>query len=169
MGSPYLGCREVIYRWSDATSCPSGEARRALGRVLTQIGVKERYIPDAQLALSEFVANAAQHACGPYEVRIAASGQRRVCEVADGDVKASQLPLSHQTVCSPPRDTGVAGEVTGELNLVEERGRGLQIVDCLTGGAWGFYASAATKVAWFVIPGNGDDFPSGYGPHGPEL
>ncbi|WP_247698124.1 ATP-binding protein [Streptomyces sp. RK75] len=73
----------VVYRWTKGTRLPTAGARLALGEALAGLGVEEGTREDAQLALSELVANAAEHACGPYEVRLQRILSEWVCEVED--------------------------------------------------------------------------------------
>lgn len=144
----------VIYRWTEETANPVAGARALLGEVLTAVGVEGEAREDAQLALSELVANAAEHAQGPYEVRLRMTTEAWVCEVADGDARLPRLPESPSSVGCDPEVAGSGGRgEESSLDLLEERGRGLQIVDYLTRGAWGVRVVRAEKVVWFAIPG----------------
>ncbi|MGW9024606.1 ATP-binding protein [Streptomyces sp. NPDC055722] len=60
----------LVYRWTDHTLNPTGEVRAVLRRVLKDLGLSGNVIGDGALAVSELVANAHEHACGPYEVRL---------------------------------------------------------------------------------------------------
>ncbi|AXK35861.1 ATP-binding protein [Streptomyces armeniacus] len=144
----------VIYRWGEETANPTAGARAALSDALTAAGVEGEAREDAQLALSELVANAAEHAQGPYEVRLRMTAETWVCEVADGDTRLPRLSAGPPSVPFHPEKAGFGGGVEEcLLGLLEERGRGLRIVDYLTRGAWGFRVSEAAKVVWFAIPG----------------
>ncbi|MEU6876918.1 ATP-binding protein [Streptomyces sp. NPDC046712] len=54
-----------MYRWTDHTLNPTGEARAVLRRVLKDLGLAGDVISDGVLAVSELVANAHEHARGP--------------------------------------------------------------------------------------------------------
>ena len=69
-GESCAGRGIVIYRWTAVTRCPTVAARAALRVALDGLGVCGEPCEDAELALSELVANAAEHARGPYEVRV---------------------------------------------------------------------------------------------------
>lgn len=141
----------VVYRWTKGTRLPTAGARLALGEALAGLGVEEETREDAQLALSELVANAAEHACGPYEVRLQRILSEWVCEVEDGDPRLPQLPRFPPDPLFPPEEESRGGGLDSLLSLLEERGRGLQVVHQLTGGNWGFCRTGDTKVAWFVV------------------
>ncbi|MFI8850969.1 ATP-binding protein [Streptomyces sp. NPDC053499] len=141
----------VVYRWTDDTRLPTAEARLALGEALADLGVAEEVREDAQLVLSELVANAAEHACGPYEVRLQRILSEWVCEVADGDPELPQLPQFPPDLLLAPDEEKRGGGLDSLLSLLGERGRGLQIVHQLSGGEWGFCRTGKTKVAWFVV------------------
>ncbi|MEU5839378.1 ATP-binding protein [Streptomyces diacarni] len=145
------GCGFVVYRWTENTRLPTAGARRALDEALTRLGVEEEVREDAQLALSELVANAAEHARGPYEVRLQRVLSGWVCEVGDGDPQLPELPQLPPSPLFPPEEEGCGGGLDALLSVLEERGRGLQVVHQLTGGGWGFYRAGSTKVAWFVV------------------
>lgn len=143
----------VIYQWNDGTSAPAAGARAALGEALAEIGVRGEAREDAQLALSELVSNAAEHACGPYEVRLRAAAAEWICEVEDGDVHVPQLPERQAAAPFQAQVQNRGRGLEALLDMLGERGRGLQIVDHLTCGLWGFRRSKAAKVAWFAVPG----------------
>lgn len=143
----------VIYRWDEQTATPTAEARRAFSEALAALGIEDEALDDAQLALSELVANADQHACGPYEVRLRATAHMWVCEVADGDACVLPLPARLADVSFAAEETHRGVEAEAVVDLLAESGRGLRIVDCLTGGAWGVRTTETAKVVWFAIPG----------------
>ncbi|MGI5353021.1 ATP-binding protein [Streptomyces sp. CA-250714] len=141
----------VVYRWNERTQFPTAEARLALGEALARLGVGEEAREDAQLALSELVANAAEHACGPYEVRLQPILSEWVCEVEDSDPRLPKLPQFPPNPLFLPEEESRGGGLDSLLSLLGERGRGLQVVHQLTGGGWGFCRTGETKVAWFVV------------------
>ncbi|MEU2720165.1 ATP-binding protein [Streptomyces smyrnaeus] len=141
----------VVYRWAESTRLPTAGARRALGEALIRLGVEEEAREDAQLVLSELVANATEHACGPYEVRLQRILSGWVCEVEDGNPRLPELPEFSREPLFPPEEGSRGGGLDSLLSLLGERGRGLQVVHQLTGGGWGFCRTGETKVAWFVV------------------
>ncbi|MEW2219518.1 ATP-binding protein [Streptomyces sp. NPDC006990] len=148
---PRAGSGIVVYRWTKDTRLPAAEARLALGDALIRFGIEEEARQDAELALSELVANAAEHACGPYEVRLQRILSGWVCEVQDGDSRLPELPQLPPGPLFPPEEESRGGGLDSLLSLLGERGRGLQVIHQLTGGRWGFCRTGATKVAWFVV------------------
>ncbi|EKX66220.1 ATP-binding protein [Streptomyces ipomoeae] len=136
----------LVYRWTDHTINPPGEARSILRRVLKELGLSDDVISDGVLAVSELVANAHEHACGPYEVHLRSVAGRYICEIHDGK---PLLPtgLYLAAVASPEATASEA--VSG---LLTERGWGLHIVNELTQGQWGFQVTDwGTKAAWVVL------------------
>lgn len=125
---------QVLWRWTIATADTVACARMALRCALDQLGFPGEETSDSVLAVSELVANAVEHAEGPYELRLRYTAAGLICEVTDGD----------------PRIPNVTGFPAPTLS---ERGRGLHIVDQLTCGAWGFRVrkEEGGKVAWLVI------------------
>jgi anti-sigma regulatory factor (Ser/Thr protein kinase) len=59
--------------------------RAALRCALDQLGFDGDLISDVVLAASEFVANAVEHAVGPYEMRLRCTATEVICEVEDHD------------------------------------------------------------------------------------
>ncbi|MGV9875205.1 ATP-binding protein [Streptomyces cellulosae] len=135
----------LVYRWTDHTLNPTGEVRAVLRRVLKDLGLSGNVIGDAVLAVSELVANAHEHACGPYEVRLRSAAGRYICEIHDGD---PLLPKGlYRGVTSPDVEPA-----EGASGLLVERGRGLRIVNELTQGEWGFHVTeCGAKAAWIVL------------------
>lgn len=84
ISAPYVALG-LVYHWTDHTLNPTGEARAVLRRVLKDLGLSGDVISDGVLAVSELVANAHEHACGPYEVHVCSAAGRYVCEIHDGD------------------------------------------------------------------------------------
>ncbi|MBW1597943.1 ATP-binding protein [Streptomyces sp. JJ38] len=137
----------LVYRWTDHTINPTGEARAILRCVLRDLGLPSDVISDGALAVSELVANAHEHACGPYEVRMRSAAGRYICEIHDGD---PMLPTHLYTACVSPWQ-GRTGERALDEPLIE-RGRGLRIVHELAKGQWGFrFTEQGTKAAWIVL------------------
>ncbi|MFF8841902.1 ATP-binding protein [Streptomyces sp. NPDC015127] len=103
-------------------------------------------ISEGALAVSELVANAHEHACGPYEMHLRSFGGRYVCEIHDGE---PLLPADLYVAAVPSAN---AEPVEGVSGLLAERGRGLRIVNELARGQWGFLVTeCGTKAAWVVL------------------
>ncbi|MEU8520235.1 ATP-binding protein [Streptomyces sp. NBC_01216] len=147
----------LVYRWTDRTINPTGEARAVLRRVLKDLGVSGDVISDGVLAVSELVANAHEHACGPYEVHVRSAAGRYICEIHDGDpLLPTGLYLGATSSDVEPAE--------GASGLLVERGRGLRIVNELARGQWGFHVTErGAKAAWIVLaqalpdPSDGSD------------
>ncbi|MFE3410309.1 ATP-binding protein [Streptomyces mirabilis] len=69
----------VLWRWTSCTPDAPAHARFTLGCALDQLGFDEAVISDAVLAVSELVANAAEHAVGPYEMRLRRTAAGVIC------------------------------------------------------------------------------------------
>ncbi|MFI9208594.1 ATP-binding protein [Streptomyces sp. NPDC053253] len=156
ISAPYVALG-LVYRWTDHTPNPTGEARAVLRRVLKDLGLSGDLISDGVLAVSELVANAHEHACGPYEVHVRSAAGRYICEIHDGDpLLPTGLYLGATSPDAEPADT--------TCGLLAERGRGLRIVNELAQGQWGFHVTErGAKAAWIVLapalpdPSDGSD------------
>lgn len=140
--SAFLG---LVYRWTDHTINPTGEARAIVRRVLKDLGLPGDAVSDGVLAISELVANAHEHARGPYEVHVRSAAGRYICEIHDGD---PLLPagLYHGVMSSSTEPA------ENENGLLIERGRGLRIVNELAQGQWGFHVTErGVKAAWIAL------------------
>ncbi|GAA1919035.1 hypothetical protein GCM10009753_59500 [Streptantibioticus ferralitis] len=116
-------------------------------------GLPDETASDAVLAVSELVANATEHANGPYELWLRGTPVYLVCEVHDRDPRVPQLPVSPATMPFAPVLKDRGGGLSALCVLLAERGRGLQIVHHLSRGLWGYRLSGnGTKVAWIAIP-----------------
>ncbi|WP_406133234.1 ATP-binding protein [Streptomyces zaomyceticus] len=160
ISAPYVALG-LVYRWTDHTINPTGEARAVLRRVLKDLGLSGDVISDGVLAVSELVANAHEHACGPYEVHVRSAAGRYVCEIHDGDpLLPTGLYLGATT--SPDVEP-----TEGADRLLVERGRGLRIVNELAQGQWGFHVTErGAKAAWIVLATALEDPPDGKGADG---
>lgn len=136
----------LVYRWTDHTINPTGEARAVLRRVLKDLGLSGDVISDGVLAVSELVANAHEHARGPYEVHLRSAAGRYICEIHDGD---PLLPMGLYATALSQEEVASVEVATGPL---DERGRGLVIVNELARGQWGYHLTDwGTKAAWVVL------------------
>jgi hypothetical protein len=107
-------------------------ASAARGRVraaLLNSGLRE-LADDAEAIVSEFVANAVRHARSPVGVALITAGGALMIITAD----SSREPPAMST------DQDDA-----------ESGRGLMIVDAITGGQWGWSTSSAGKSVWAIL------------------
>jgi anti-sigma regulatory factor (Ser/Thr protein kinase) len=145
----------VLWRWTSCTPDAPAHARAALRRALDQLGYDGEVISDAVLAVSELVANATEHAVGPYEMRLCRTAAEVICEVEDNDPRIPAIPAFPATRPYAPAEEGRGGGLEALCALLSERGRGLHIVHELTKGAWGFTTeTSTTKTAWMAIAAN---------------
>ncbi|MEV3858708.1 ATP-binding protein [Streptomyces sp. NPDC050095] len=143
----------VVCRWTSCASDAPARARAALRFVLTHLGYEAEAISDTVLAASELVANATEHAIGPYEMRLRRTPAEVICEVVDHDPRIPDVPGRPTAALFEPDPDGRGGGLDALCALLSERGRGLQIVDELTRGAWGFRCPGdGTKVGWLALP-----------------
>ncbi|MFF2811837.1 ATP-binding protein [Streptomyces sp. NPDC058000] len=144
----------VLWRWTGDTPHVVSRARTALRCALDQLGYGGEEVEDAVLAISELVANALEHAPGPYEMRLRRVTAGMVCEVVDRDPRIPRIPVMPAGMPFAPGPEMRGGGLDALLEVLSERGRGLHIVHQLTSGRWGFMARTreGMKVAWMLIP-----------------
>lgn len=143
----------VVWRWTRFTPDAPAQARVAMRCALDQLGYDGEVIHDAVLAVSELVANAVEHAVGPYEMRLRRTTAETICEVEDHDPRIPKIPDFPEAAPYSPAEVNRGGGLDALCGLLSERGRGLHIVHELTKGAWGFAAgSSITKIAWLALP-----------------
>ncbi|AZM50995.1 ATP-binding protein [Streptomyces sp. WAC 06738] len=124
---------------------------------MTFHGVRSSAVDDAVLAASELVGNAVEHAIGPYELWLRQTGRDLIVEMHDRDASLPCIPASflRAAVAAAARE---GGPLPRALGLDAERGRGLLVVEALTGGSWGFRLVGGSgrdvwkKVAWMSVP-----------------
>jgi anti-sigma regulatory factor (Ser/Thr protein kinase) len=147
---PFGATPWVLWRWTRHTPDGSGQARGALRGALHRIGFDSEAVSDAVLAASEFIANATEHAVGPYEMRLRHSDSKIICEVEDHDPRIPEIPVF--TATSPyALLEEICEDGCDALDRLPERGRGLHIVHELSKGAWGFRSEGKTKTAWLAL------------------
>lgn len=142
----------VVWRWTSCTPDAPAQARAALRCALDQLGFEGEVISDAVLAVSELVANAIEHAVGPYEMRLRRTAAEVICEVEDHDPRMPTIPEFREEAPFSPTEGDRGGGLEALSALLSERGRGLRIVHELTKGAWGFRSRKGTKTAWLALP-----------------
>ncbi|MEN8652340.1 ATP-binding protein [Streptomyces sp. 21So2-11] len=142
----------MLLRWGSCAPGAPAQARAALRCALDQLGYDGETISDAVMAVSELVANATEHAVGPYEMRLRCTAAEVICEVEDGDPCIPELPGFPVAAPFEPVEEGRGGGLDALCALLSERGRGLHIVQVLTKGAWGFTKARRTKAAWVALP-----------------
>jgi anti-sigma regulatory factor (Ser/Thr protein kinase) len=150
MRGRYAGSRVwVVWRWSGCTPGGVALARGALRCALDQLGYCGEVISDVVLAGSELVANATEHAVGPYELRLCRAREEIICEVVDHDPRIPDIPDFPKGGLFVPDPADCGGGLDALCGLLKERGRGLQIVDHLTQSRWGFTLPGnGKKIAW---------------------
>ena len=148
--------RRVICTWTSCTPGAATKARAALTSALAVRGLSGEAVSDAVLAVSELVANALEHASGPYEMALCSSDvEPLICEVRDRDPRVPVLPPFSTTAPFAPNPQDRGGGLERLCTLLSERGRGLQIVNYLSRGCWGFHLPGdGTKIAWIAIGGS---------------
>ena len=88
--------RRVIYTWTSCTPGAATKARAALTSALAVRGLSGEAVSDTVLAVSELVANALEHATGPYEMALRSSDvEPLICEVRDREPRIPALPPLH--------------------------------------------------------------------------
>ena len=143
---------ELLYTWSSCTPGAATRARAALRRALSSRRIPGEVISDVILAVSELVANAGEHATGPYELWLRPTVAELVCEVHDRDPRMPDLPNFPPATPFLPDPQHCGGGLEALCALLSERGRGLQIVDHLTQGCWGFRLPGnGKKIAWLGV------------------
>ncbi|GAA1927782.1 ATP-binding protein [Streptantibioticus ferralitis] len=153
MSSPWRSAPWTLYRWTSCTPTPAAEARSVLRRALTSMGMPEETISNGVLAASELVANASEHAKGPYELSLRCTDAEIICEVLDHDPTVPDVPAFPDVCPFTPLSEDRGGGLEALCALLAERGRGLHIVHELTAGAWGFRpVEKSAKVAWIAFP-----------------
>ncbi|MFS7873063.1 ATP-binding protein [Streptomyces asiaticus] len=154
------GAPVVLWRWRDGEPVAPARARAVLGRTLSDLGYGGESVSDAVLAVSELVANAIEHAVGPYELWLRRTALDVICEVVDHDPRIPEIPPFAVGALFAPVEEDRGGGLEALCTLLSERGRGLHIVHELTVGAWGFRRLLGAKAAWIALPlpASGEDW-----------
>ncbi|MBL1095686.1 ATP-binding protein [Streptomyces coffeae] len=154
MNSPSMsdGAPVVLWRWRGGEPGALARARTVLAHALSGLGYDGEAVSDAVLAVSELVANAVEHAVGPYELRLHRTASDVICEVVDHDPRIPEIPPFGVGALLLPVEEGQSGGPGALCALLSERGRGLPIVHELARGAWGLRRSRVSKAAWIALP-----------------
>ncbi|MEV0112541.1 ATP-binding protein [Streptomyces sp. NPDC050844] len=136
-----------MYRWERGVENPVRLARAVLHAELVRLKISDEAAEDAVLAVSELVANAAEHACGPYALCLRRTAQELICEVHDGSRQMPVVGAVASSVPFEPEETGRGGGLDELLAVLSERGRGLGIVHYLSRGRWGVRRSAGANAS----------------------
>ncbi len=154
------GAPVVLWRWRGGELGAPAGVRAVLGYALSGLGYDGESVSDAVLAVSELVANAIEHAVGPYELRLRRTALDVICEVVDHDPRIPEIPPFAVGALFAPVEGDRGGGLEVLCALLSERGRGLHIVHELTGGAWGFPRLLGTNAAWIALPlpASGEDW-----------
>lgn len=140
-----------LYSWGPGVENPVGLARAAVNAEFVRLEVPEDVAENAVLAVSELVANAVEHACGPYAVCLRRTARELFCEVHDG---CCQMPVVTSAVSSvpfEPQEVDRGGGLDALCEALSERGRGLGIVNYLSGGSWGVRRTSGGKCIWVEV------------------
>ncbi|MEV0093706.1 ATP-binding protein [Streptomyces sp. NPDC050738] len=151
--TPDENATHVVWRWTSCTPEGPARARAALRCALDRLGYDGEVMSDAVLAVSELIANATEHAVGPYEMRVRRTTGAVICEIEDHDPRIPTMPDFPAAAPFTPVEEDRGGGLDALVALLSERGRGFHIVHELSHGAWGFTRrSAATKFSWLALP-----------------
>jgi anti-sigma regulatory factor (Ser/Thr protein kinase) len=111
---------------------PLAQIRQWLATVLADLA--EDLLQDLMLVCTELVSNAYDHACSPRRLRVHRSRDRDALRVEVDDGSPDRLP------------------VAGKSRLGAFRGRGLIMVDNLSGRRWGTHLGVEGKTVWAELP-----------------
>ncbi|MFC7304272.1 ATP-binding protein [Streptomyces monticola] len=138
--SGYPARSRPLLTWDRSMTDAAARARARLRQELSGHPAGDRLVELVLIAAGELVANAHEHAPGPYQLRLTAGPVPRI-EVLD---RGSGLP---------PRAVARARTAQGLGLGVAGRGRGLIMVHRATGGAWGSRAVAGGHSVWAELGG----------------
>ena len=131
-------CPAVVEKLWPSVACSVGGARGFVAAHLDAWGLSQ-LADSAVLVVSELVTNAVVHAQSPYETLIATRLERLECGV--------RIEVHDRSGSKPERRDASADD---------ESGRGLALVDALTGGHWGVSdRDGPGKMLWAVCADDG--------------
>ncbi|MGW7074624.1 ATP-binding protein [Streptomyces sp. NPDC054866] len=140
-----------LYSWGTGVENPVGQARAVVCAEFARLGVPGDVAENAVLAVSELVANAVEHACGPYVVSLRQTGRELLCEVHDGCCRMPVVTSVLSSVPFEPREVDRGGGLDALCEALSERGRGLGIVNYLSRGSWGVRRTSGGKCIWVDV------------------
>ncbi|MEU4768417.1 ATP-binding protein [Actinosynnema sp. NPDC023794] len=111
---------------------PLAQIRQWLATVLSELA--EDLLQDLMLVCTELVSNAYDHACAPRRLRVHRSRDRHALRIEVDDGSPECLPQ------------------VGTSRLGAFRGRGLIMVDHLSGHQWGTHLGTEGKTVWAELP-----------------
>lgn len=123
----------TICFWTKTTPNPTAYARDHLRRALEALSMRGEVLDDTILAASEIIANATEHALGPYELRLRTSRGLIQIEVHDRGRQLPLLPCADAAVV-PVVGDDFEGRSDGAVSQLSERGRGLALAHSLVDG-----------------------------------
>lgn len=136
----------TVLRWSTDTVHPTRLARLRLRPELLRLGLDDDLVDNVLLAASELVANATEHAAGPYELRLMSDGSEHVLECHDS---SRELPPTALRPLGEPDKTN-GQEALGPESM-HERGRGLSLLSCLFDGCLSAKRTALGKAVFIAF------------------
>lgn len=140
-----------LYTWGTDVENPVGLARAVVRAEFVRLEVPEDVAGNAVLAVSELVANAVVHACGPYEVCLRRTARELLCEVHDGSCRMPVAAPTASPVPFEPLEIDRGGGLDALCEVLSERGRGLAIVNHLSRGSWGVRRTSGGKCVWVDV------------------
>jgi len=151
MSRPGGSDQRTVCRWTSTTPHPTAYARDQLRRALSALGMDDDGVDDTVLAASEIVANATEHAEGPYELSLRRSGRYLLVEVHDRSCRMPVLPDAGAfPVKEPPLSE--SGRLDVLISELTERGRGLAIVHTLVQGRLTARRTPTGKCVTIAVP-----------------
>ncbi|MFC1438001.1 ATP-binding protein [Streptacidiphilus sp. N1-10] len=141
----------TLCRWTRTTPHPTAYAREQLRPALRNLGLDDEAIDDTVLAASEIIANATEHAEGPYELRLRTSGDYLVLEVHDRSHHLQSLPETG-SVPAPDPAPGPAERLNALVGELAERGRRLALVHTLVQGRLTVRRTPTGKCTTISVP-----------------
>lgn len=144
-----------LYSWEPSVENPVQLARVALCAEFARIELPDKIAENAVLAVSELVANADEHACGPYAVCLRRTAQELICEVHDGSCWMPVVGAAALAVPFEPAEGDRGGGLDALIASLSERGRGLGIVHYLSRGCWGVRRTTGGKCVWVTVDSYG--------------
>jgi anti-sigma regulatory factor (Ser/Thr protein kinase) len=140
----------TLLAWTCDTIAPAAQAREHLRPCLAELGITEDRIEDALVMVTELVSNT-RHAQGPYELRVRRTPAEAIIEVQDRTMDVPEHIKHSQGTLFPADPTHCGAGLDALLSRIEEGGRGLQIVDSLSTGCWGFRVYPGFKITWYAL------------------